>query len=234
MSRGSACTFQGLCVTALLLALSCGHTEPSKTPLSPPAAQPTGRVRPSTSRALEPGDAPEERDEVEVVVTPSDDDDDSAKHGPNSASAAGAKSSTPAAACSVPAGAPPDCTKLAAASSCLGASLARRACETLGPSVDPRVGAAWLACMRDPASGSSCDSRRIVDCGLRAVGKACVDGSYHGACTDIAAACVDMADEITAPVCERLIGAWKPERRPQMIECLRHGCETGGFGVCLP
>jgi len=63
---------------------------------------------------------------------------------------------------------------------------------------------------------------------------ALVHGSYHGACTDIAAACADMADEITAPVCERLIGAWKPERRPQMIECLRHGCETGGFGVCLP
>jgi hypothetical protein len=88
--------------------------------------------------------------------------------------------------------------------------------------------------MRDPANGAPCDSHRIVDCGLRAVGKACVDGSYRSLCTEIAASCADMADEITAPVCEKLIGAWKPERRLQMIECLRHGCETGGFGVCLP
>jgi hypothetical protein len=233
-ARARARAFHGLLASGLVLVVACGRTEPSRTPLSPPAAQTNGRVRPNTSRAAESGDAPEERDEVEIVVTPSDDDDSAHGSGSHGTSAIGAKSSTPPAACSVPGGAPPDCAALPAAASCLGASLSRRACETLGPSVDPRVGAAWLACMRDPANGSSCDSHRIVACGLRAVGNACVDGSYRSLCTEIAASCADMADEITAPVCEKLIGAWKPERRPQMIECLRHGCETGGFGVCLP
>ena len=227
--------FQGLFFTLLAFAGACARTEPSRTPLSPPPSEP-GRARPSSSRAVEAWEQPEERDEVEVVVTPSDDDDDSTKRAasPKIASAAGAKGSVPPAACSVPAGAPPDCAQLPAASSCLGAALSRRACETLGPAVDPRVGAAWLSCMRDPASGSPCDAHRIVACGLRAVEHACVDGSYRSLCTEVAATCADMADEITAPVCERLIGAWKPERRPQMIECLRHGCETGGFGACLP
>jgi hypothetical protein len=222
--------FHCIILALVAIAVSCSHAEPSRTPLSAPAPEP-GPARPSSSRASESGEAPEERDEVEIVVTPSDDDDSSRSHG---AGAASAKSATSAAACSVPAGPPPDCAQLPTASSCLGASLARRACETLGPSVDPRVGAAWLACMRDPTNGSSCESRRIVDCGLRAVGNACVDGSYRTACTEIAASCKDMADEITAPVCERLLGAWKPERRQQMLDCLRHGCETGGFGICLP
>ena len=215
--------FHGLlfALPLVAIAVSCSHAEPSRTPLSPPARAP-GPARPSSSRASESGEAPEERDEVEIVVTPSDDDDSSRK------------SATPAASCSVPAGPAPDCAQLPAASSCLGASLARRACETLGPSVDPRVGTAWLACMRDPANGSSCDARRIVDCGLRAVGNACADGSYRKTCTEIAESCKDMADEITVPVCERLLGAWKPERRQQMLDCLRHGCETGGFGICLP
>lgn len=226
--------FHGLFFALLAFAGACARTEPSRTPLSPPPAKPDGHPRPSSSRAVEAWEQPEERDEVEVVVTPSDDDDDSTKAGPKAASAAGAKGAAPSVTCTVPAGAAPDCTQLAAASSCLGAALSRRACETLGPAVDPRIGAAWLSCMRDPASGSSCDAHRIVACGLRAVEHACVDGSYRGLCTEVAAACADMADEITAPVCERLIGAWKPDRRPQMIECLRHGCDTGGFGACLP
>jgi hypothetical protein len=88
--------------------------------------------------------------------------------------------------------------------------------------------------MRDPGSGSACDSHRIISCGLRAVNGAGVDGAYRGFCTQIAAQCSDMADEITAPVCEHLIAAWKPDQRPKMLDCLRQGCETGGFGACLP
>jgi hypothetical protein len=203
--------------TAVLLALSCSRTEPSRTPLSPAVAKADGHARPSSSRALEGGEEAEDRNEMEIVVTPSDDDDDSAR-----------------ARKVAPAGAAPDCTTLAPASSCLGASIAQRACEKLGPAVDPRVGAAWMSCMRDPSSGSPCDSHRIVECGLRAVGGAGVDGTYHSFCEGIATECSDVAEQITPRVCEQLIAAWKPERRPQMIECLRHGCETGAFGGCLP
>jgi hypothetical protein len=199
---------------AVLFALSCSRTEPSRTPLSPAVAPGDGRVRPSSSRALEGGEETEDRNEMEIVVTPSDDDGDDV--------ARSAK------------GAPPDCSTLAPASSCLGASIAQRACEKLGPAVDPRVGAAWMQCMQDPATGSSCDSHRIVACGLRAVGGATVDGTYHAFCEGIAGECSDVVEQITPKVCEQLIAAWKPERRPQMIECLRHGCETGAFGGCLP
>jgi hypothetical protein len=201
---------------AVPLALSCSHAEPSRTPLSPAVAHGDGRVRPSSSRALEGGEEQEERNEMEIVVTPSDDDDDTARSA------------------KVAPGAAPDCTTLAPASSCLGASIAQRACEKLGPAVDPRVGAAWMSCMRDPASGSPCDSHRIVECGLRAVGGAGVDGSYRAFCERVAGECSDVAEQVTPKVCEQLIAAWKPDRRPQMIECLRHGCETGAFGSCLP
>ena len=89
--------------------------------------------------------------------------------------------------------------------------------------------------MRAPASAAAaCDSHRIVDCGLRAIGAACVDGTFRATCADIATSCADVAPEITAPVCEHLLGAWRPEERPKMLECLHHGCETGGFGACLP
>jgi hypothetical protein len=195
-----------------MIAIACGGTTPSKAPLAPPTAHVDQRVRPSSSRAVDANEETEEPDALEIVVQPSDDDDDS----------------------TVRRNGPPDCTQLPAASSCLGASLARKACETVGPAVDPRVGAAWLACMRDPGSGSDCDSHRIVTCGLRAVNQAKTDGAYLGFCTQIAAQCTDMADEITTPVCEHLIAAWKPDRRTQMLDCLRHGCETGGFGACLP
>lgn len=204
--------------TAVLLALSCSHVEPSKTPLSPGVAKTDGRARPASSRSIEGGEDTEEHNEMEIVVTPSDDDDDD--------DSARSQKAAPAAA--------PDCSTLVPASSCLGASIAQRACEKLGPAVDPRVGAAWMSCMRDPASGSPCDSHRIVECGLRAVGGAGVDGTYHAFCEGIATECSDVAEQITPKVCEQLIAAWKPERRPQMIECLRHGCETGAFGGCLP
>jgi hypothetical protein len=203
---------------AVLLALSCSRVEPSRTPLSPAVASGDGRAPPSSSRFVEGDEEAEERNEMEIVVTPSDDDDgdDAARSG------------------KVASGAAPDCATLASASGCLGASLAQRTCEKVGPAVDPRVGAAWLSCMRDPASGSPCDSHRIVECGLRAVGGAGVDGTYRAFCENVATECSDVAEQITPKVCEQLIAAWKPERRPQMIECLRHGCETGAFGGCLP
>jgi hypothetical protein len=230
---------------AFVVVASCGHPEPSRTPLSV-STRTDARTLPSSSRAVEPSDEDEERQELEIVVQPSDDGDDSTKArstrssggqrvaSPSSAKTTATASQTPAAVCVASAGPAPDCAALAPASSCLGASIAQRACERLGPALDPRVGAAWMTCMRDPESGSACDSHRVVDCGLRAVGTACVDGAYHALCADIAASCSDVAEQITAPVCERLIGAWKPERRSQIIECLRHGCETGGFGICLP
>ena len=248
---------------AVLLALSCNRVEPSRTPLSPPVARTDGRTLPSSSRALEGTDDTEDRNEMEIVIAPSDDDDDGTARSSKPSSISSSRASKSAASldenagravgsplagravgsplaggpapdvCSAPAGPPPDCSALAPASSCLGASIAQRTCEKLGPIVDPRVGAAWMTCMRDPA-GSACDSHRIVDCGLRAVDDACVDGTYHAFCEQIATSCSDVAEQITAKVCERLIAAWKPERRSQMIECLRHGCETGAFGVCLP
>jgi hypothetical protein len=88
--------------------------------------------------------------------------------------------------------------------------------------------------MRDPASGSPCDSHRIVECGLRAVNGVGADGTYQAFCQQIATDCSDVAEQITGKVCEKLIAAWKPERRSQLLECLRHGCETGAFGSCLP
>ena len=212
----------GFAGVALATATSCGHAEPSRTPLSPPTSHAAGRHEPSSSRAVDPSEEAEDHDEMEIVVTPSDDDDDAAATKPSKST------------CAVGAGRAPDCAALPPASGCLGASIAQRACEKLGPVVDARVGAAWLSCMNDPASGPACDSHRVVTCGLRAVGGACVDGAYHARCAEIAKSCADVAEEITAPVCEHLIAAWKPERRSQMIECLRHGCETGGFGICLP
>ncbi len=207
--RSATASFAAL---GALVVLSCARGEPSRAPLSPAVPRPDGPVRPSSSRAVEGTEETEERNEVEIVLSPSDDDDTA-----NGASKA-----------------PPDCARLTPASSCLGASIAQRACEKLGPAVEPRVGAEWLSCMLDPASGSSCDSHRVVECGLRAVGKAGVDGTYHALCGEIASSCADVAEQITAPVCEHLIAAWRPERRSQIIECLRHGCETGGFGICLP
>ncbi|HEX4340448.1 MAG TPA: hypothetical protein VH062_31280 [Polyangiaceae bacterium] len=196
-----------VCASAAAV-ISCGHTEPSRTPLSvsPPSDV---RTQPSSSRAVEASDDDDERNDIEIVVAPSDDDgDDSTKV--------------------------LDCASLAAPTSCLGASIAQRTCEKLGPAVLPRVGAAWMKCMHDPSKGSPCDGNRIVQCGLGAVTRAKTDGAYSALCTQIAASCSDVAEQITAPVCEQLIAAWKPERRSQMIECLSHGCETGGFGICLP
>jgi hypothetical protein len=241
----------GRVALAAFALLACTQVTPSRAPLSPPEKNVAAALRPSSSRAYEPADTSEDRDEIEITVQPSDDDDDDSVRSTKRAGAANdsrspssaVQASPPAAktvatkpgpACSVGTGAAPDCGLLPAATSCLGASLAHRTCETLGGAVDPSVAGAWLACMRDPASGSPCDSGRIVACGLRAVGGACVDGAYHDLCRELSDECRGMADEITQPVCERLIAAWKPERRSQMIDCLRHGCETGGFGACLP
>jgi hypothetical protein len=206
---------------AAALALACSAPQASRAPLSPPAAEPEPTQRPSSSRSSE-GAGEHQRTEVELGARSSgggDDDDDTSRR----------------AACPPAPGAPPDCSLLPAERSCLGAALARRACESVGPALDPRVGAAWLECLREREPGSDpCDSHRIVACGLRAVQGACVEEAFHAECEAIARGCADVAPEITAPVCEKLLGAWKPDHRSKIIDCLTQGCESGGFGACLP
>jgi hypothetical protein len=123
--------------------------------------------------------------------------------------------------CPAEEGPPPDCAALPEAA-CLGATLTRRACETVGPLIRPSAAVRWLDC------------GRIVACGLRAAGTACVDGAFRDLCGTLAAQCVDVAPEITGPVCEQLLGAFRPEHRQKLIDCLRQGCGTGAFGICLP
>jgi hypothetical protein len=142
---------------------------------------------------------------------------------------------TRGAACPPSDGPAPDCSLLPSDNSCLGASLTRRACEAVGPALDPRVGAAWVECLQGRRAGADpCDAHRIVSCGLEAVASACVEGAFRGQCEAIARGCADVLPEITVPVCEKLLGAWKPDQRSRMVDCLTQGCETGGFGVCLP
>jgi hypothetical protein len=137
-------------------------------------------------------------------------------------------------ACEAEEGPPPDCSVLSGAS-CLGASLARRACATAGPLLRPTTAGLWLACMGERTdTESQCDSGRIVACGLRASETACVDGSFRELCGALSADCADVAPEITPGTCERLLGAFRPEHRPKLVDCLRQGCGTGAFGACLP
>jgi hypothetical protein len=117
----------------------------------------------------------------------------------------------------------------------MGQVLARRVCETVGPSLDPRVASIWLSCMREQTEKSrECETSRIFDCGLKAIEGACVDGSQRKTCAEIAKSCSEFAPEINATVCERALGAWKPERRDFLLQCLRRGCDVGDFGACLP
>jgi len=117
----------------------------------------------------------------------------------------------------------------------MGQILARRVCETVAPSLDPRVAGLWMTCMRDRVDKSrECETSRIFDCGLKAIDSACVDGSQRKTCAAIAKSCSEFAPEITATVCERALGAWRPEKRESLLECLHHGCEIGDFGACLP
>ena len=236
---------RGLAAVLALALFACGAS-PSKAPLSPPSARNMSHERPSSSRS--PDGA--EGDTEEIQVTPDDQDDDDGDGDSKtprsserltsasvrvSSSAVGPDPAVSSAACRIPADSAPDCSLLPGARTCLGAKLARKACETVGPVLDPRVGDAWMACMRQPSSANdACDAGRIVACGLKAVSGACIDGSNHELCAGIARDCADMAPEITATVCEELLGAWKPEARPKMVECLRNGCSTGGFGACLP
>jgi len=89
--------------------------------------------------------------------------------------------------------------------------------------------------MREPTEKArECETSRIFDCGLKVIGSACVDGSQRATCAEIAKSCSDFAPEITPTVCERALGAWKPERREFLLQCLRRGCDVGGFGACLP
>ena len=117
----------------------------------------------------------------------------------------------------------------------MGQLLARRVCETVAPALDSRVAALWMTCMRARVDKSrECDTSRIFDCGLKAIAGACVDGSQKKTCRAIATSCSEFAPEITATVCERALGAWRPERRDGLLECLHRGCEIGDFGACLP
>jgi hypothetical protein len=140
-------------------------------------------------------------------------------------------------------GAPPSCALLSDAS-CLGATLARRACETVGPLLLPRVAERWTECLaakapgavadERPNPGSPCDSGRILKCAFRAAEAACIDGSFRELCKRLAEDCADVAPEITSVRCEQLLGAFRPTERPKLIDCLEQGCGTGSFGVCLP
>lgn len=131
-------------------------------------------------------------------------------------------------------GPPPDCSVLPT-DACLGASLARRACESVGPWLDPGAASRFIGCLLDRKDArSACDSGRIVACGFRAAEDACVDGSYRELCRTLATDCADVAPEITAARCEQLLGAFRPVQRPKLVDCLRQGCGTGAFGVCLP
>lgn len=117
----------------------------------------------------------------------------------------------------------------------MGQVLARRVCETVGPALDPRVAAIWSACMREHTDKSrECETSRIFDCGLKAIENACVDGSQRKTCAEIAKNCSEFAPEITTTVCERALGAWKPDRRENLLYCLRRACDVGDFGACLP
>ncbi|HEX7669316.1 MAG TPA: hypothetical protein VF395_07035, partial [Polyangiaceae bacterium] len=144
-------------------------------------------------------------------------------------------------ACAADDGAPPSCARLSDAA-CLGASLARRACETAGPLLLPSVAERWITCLAAPAAGgmaranpdAACDSSRILPCGFRAAESACVDGSFRDLCGKLSEDCADVAPEITPRRCEQLLAAFRPAARPKMIDCLKQGCGSGSFGVCLP
>ena len=228
---------------ASVFAIACASSRPSSSPLSAPVAGVQARhAEPSSSRYVDPNEQPEEQESQDIMVDDSDDDDgdDAVKsrglaEAPSRPAASVASGTTTGASCTVPEGAPPDCSALEPDPSCLGASIARRVCESFGPRLDPRVSAAWTRCLSGKPGGPvACDTAHVVDCGMHAIQGACVDGSFHDACQGIARECADVAPEITGVVCERLLGAWKPDGRQKMLECLKHGCETGGFGACLP
>jgi hypothetical protein len=113
----------------------------------------------------------------------------------------------------------------------VGATIARRLCETFGPKVRPDVAVAFAICVEE---GDVCASGRAVKCGLHAVDTARADPSRHDECTQIAADCADVAPEITETRCEFLFGAFTPAARPDLAACLHGACSSGSFGVCLP
>lgn len=220
---------------ALVAAMACGQPVPASTPLARGGGGAPGVSRPSSTRAADGIDSTEGKDIEKGDASHmgvGDDDDDSTRRIQSSPGGG-----TPSGECRAPVSGPPlDCSRLPRGSStCMGQMLAHRVCETVGPSLDPRVGAAWLACMREPTEkGRECETSRIFDCGLKVIGNACVDGSQRATCAEIAKSCADFAPEVTATVCERALGAWKPERRDFLLQCLRRGCDVGDFGACLP
>jgi hypothetical protein len=221
---------------AFFLWVGCGQPVPASTPLARGAAGAQTAARPSSSRAE--GSESNEGKDIEKgdaghMGVGDDDDDDSTGRIRSSSTGGGAIGSE----CQKPASGPPlDCSRLPrGTSACMGQVLARRVCETVGPSLDQRVATTWSACMREPIEKSrECDTSRIFDCGLKAIESACVDGSQKATCAEIAKSCSDFAPEITVTVCERLLGAWKPDRRDFLLQCLRRGCDVGDFGACLP
>jgi hypothetical protein len=223
-------------------AASCSRPSPASMPLSPEAARAEER-RPESSRVDGPESPPPENPPEQIIeIDPDDDPDDPGNvgHGVprSSTGAASAAGRDPeGGACTVGRGPAIDCSVLGkGTSSCLGARLAERACETWAPSLDPRVGAAWLDCMASAKSDAAarCDTATITNCGLHAIEGACVDGTYRRKCRDIATECAEMTPVLTEAVCERAVSAFRPEQRPAIAECLLHGCQTGAFGSCIP
>jgi len=225
-----------LCVCgAFFLWAGCGKPVPASTPLAQGGSGPAHAARPSSTRAIEGSESTEgkEIDKGDAGHMGAGDDDDSVRRAPSSSTGGGRTGPE----CGRPASGPPlDCSLLPRGSStCMGQVLARRVCETVGPSLDPHVASIWMACMRAPTEKSrECETSRIFDCGLKAIESACVDGSQRATCAEIAKSCSDFAPEITVNVCERELGAWKPERRDFLLQCFRQGCDSGGFGACLP
>src|SRR5262249_20196292 len=159
-----------------------------------------------------------EKNEAEPAP-PGDDDDDSAKRplgapGPRTVE------------CRVSAGPSVDCNRMPRGSAtCMGQVLARRVCETVAPALGPAIAAEWLTCMLARAdAGHECDTNRIFDCGLAAIGAACVDGTERATCGEIAKSCSDFVPELSASVCEHALGAWRPERRESLLSCFHHAC----------
>jgi hypothetical protein len=227
-------------VVTLGAALGCAAATPSSVPLSPPAPRVVAHELPSSSRSSD-SEPEEQREEAQTLEEEPDDGDDSVSSAQRPAAAAsnedpGVTSARGASsrACEERRGPPPDCARLDGDPSCLGASLARRACESFGPLLEPDVGAAWVSCLAKPGAEAPCDSGRIVRCGLSAIAGTCTDGSFQDTCARLAKACADVAPELTGTVCEELVGSYKAEGRAKVLDCLEHGCDTGSFGACLP
>jgi hypothetical protein len=133
----------------------------------------------------------------------------------------------------------PDCARIGAegAQSCLAVTLAIRVCETWGPLLRPRVAEGFVGCLSKDSPTSvraTCDTSGIMRCGFEAIAGVRPTGVDAALCTEVARDCEEVAPDLTRPVCERAVAAFRPGARSQITECLQHGCQTGAFGSCIP